>query len=264
MMRAAVRLATVALALAAALTAGRAAACDYPDGPPGSPEVTAEGEGIVWAAFSDATTRYAHGVLGDAIEAAGLRAMSRDAGPCELAVIHAEGPVFEDIAPRIADVTGDGRNDIVVVESDPELGAQLAVYALDERSPPRLRKIAASPHIGTRNRWLAPAGIGDLDGDGLVEIAWVDRPHLAGILRVWHFAPGGLTEVAAMPGFSNHRIGDAFITGGLRDCGDGAELILPDFGWQSVMRVRLRDGTLDAVPVARAANHATIDALLAC
>jgi hypothetical protein len=81
-------------------------------------------------------------------------------------------------------------------------------------SPPR--------RIGQRNRWLAPIGAADLDGDGRVEIAYVDRPHLARTLRVWRSRPGGtLTEIATATGLTNHRIGEAFITGGIRDARRG-------------------------------------------
>jgi hypothetical protein len=50
---------------------------------------------------------------------------------------------------------------------------------------PDVRLLAATPHIGSANRWLAPIGAADLDGDGRVEIAYVDRPHLARTLRIW-------------------------------------------------------------------------------
>jgi hypothetical protein len=107
---------------------------------------------------------------------------------------------------------------VVVVETDPDLGAQLAVYALRQGA---LVKAAATPHIGQRFRWLAPVGVADLNGDGVTDIAYVDRPHLAKTLRVWSWAPGGLTEIAALEGVTNHRIGDEVIWGGLRDCGRG-------------------------------------------
>ena len=88
-----------------------------------------------------------------------------------------------------------------------------------------LRLVAATPNIGQRNRWLAPVAAADLDGDGATEIAYVDRPHLARRLRIWRFEGGSLTEIAALPGLTNHRIGEAFITGGLRvGVGEGLTL----------------------------------------
>ena len=37
---------------------------------------------------------------------------------------------------------------------------------------------------------LAPLGAADLDGDGKIELAYIDRPHLAKILRIWRFDDG--------------------------------------------------------------------------
>ena len=169
--------------------------------------------------------------------------------------------VFEDIAPRVADVDGDGRAEAVVVETDPDEGAQLAVYALRGGA---VVKAAATQHIGQRFRWLAPAGIGDLNGDGITDIAYVDRPHLARVLRVWTWAPGGLTEIAALGGVTNHRIGDEVIWGGLRDCGDAPEIVVADGAFREVLAVRLEGGTLAARPLGLPATAAGFDTAMAC
>lgn len=183
----------------------------------------------VSAAYDEPTRRYPHGVLGDDVE---YGALVIHAGGQKVTVTLPQDRVFEDLSPRLADLNGDGSPEIVVVESQAQKGAQLAIYDLNGQ------KIAATPHIGTRNRWLAPAGIGDLDGDGFVEIAYVDRPHLAKTLRIWRFKHGTLTEIATLPGLTNHRIGEDFISGGLRDCGDRPELILASANWQRIISVR--------------------------
>jgi hypothetical protein len=169
--------------------------------------------------------------------------------------------VFEDVAPRVVDADGDGAPDIVVVESDVALGAQLAVYSLSRR---QLVKVAATPHIGMRHRWLAPVAVADLDGDSVVDIAYVETPHLGKRLRVWSWAPGGLTEIASLGGVTNHRIGEPFISGGLRDCGAGPEMMLADADWRSLVAVRLHDGALVSTPVAPLAGPEDFDAALAC
>jgi hypothetical protein len=130
-----------------------------------------------------------------------------------------------------------------VVESSTTGGARLAVYGHDRGT---LRAIAATPEIGRPNRWLAPAAIGDLDGNGTAEIAFVETPHLRGVLRIWTFAPGGLTEIAAATGFSNHRIGDDFISGGLRDCGTGPEIVTASLDWSRLLAARLEGDTITA------------------
>jgi hypothetical protein len=148
-------------------------------------------------------------------------------------VVLPQSLVFEDVAPRLWDVTGDGAPEVVVVESHQSKGARLAIY--DETG-----RIAQTPYIGQRNRWLAPVGAGDLDGDGQIEVAYVDRPHLAKTLRVWRLSNSKLVQVASLPGVTNHQIGWDYIVGGLRNCaGQRPELILADGGWRSVVAVQL-------------------------
>ncbi|MBF9058239.1 VCBS repeat-containing protein [Rhodobacterales bacterium HKCCSP123] len=207
------------------------------------------GQGPVAAWYEDPTTRYAHGVLGDAVEAGTLAVQTAPAPACRVARITLPpSEVFEDIAPRLADLDGDGRAEIIAVHSHRDRGARLAVYAVAPDGS-TLQLAAATPHIGRTNRWLAPLGAADLDGDGATEIAYIDRPHLARTLRVWRYLPAGpgqgtLTEVAALEGLTNHRIGEAFISGGLRDCGSGPEIITADASWSRVMATRLGSATL--------------------
>jgi hypothetical protein len=125
-----------------------------------------------------------------------------------------------------------------VVESDLSKGARLALY--DSKG---LR--AATPFIGRPHRWLAPIGAGDLDGDGKLEIAYIDRPHLAKTLRIWRLDGDSFTEVTARDGFTNHQIGWDHIAGGLRDCGDGPEMIVASADWSRLKALRF-DGTLTA------------------
>jgi len=202
----------------------------------------AAGPCVVSATYDAPTDRYAHAVLGDAIEYGALVMQTRAAEGEATRTVRVRLPesrVFEDIAPRLVDMDADGCAEVAVVESEQQTGAQLALYSGAGE------KIAATPHIGRRNRWLAPIGAADLDGDGRIEIAYVDRPHLAKTLRVWRFVEDTLVEVAALPGVSNHRIGWDYIEGGLRDCGDGPEMVLASGDWRHVVAVRF-DGELDA------------------
>lgn len=206
---------------------------------------------------------YPHRIMGSIREKAVL--VARDAGGREYKTdLRAAGQshnVFEDIAPRVVDVNGDGVSDVVVVETSQTEGAQLAIYGL-RRS--KLVKIAATPHIGKRFRWLAPVGISDLDGNGTIELAYVDRPHLAKTLRIWSWLPGGLTEIASIPDVTNHRIGDEVIWGGLRDCGEGPEMVLADGAFRQIVLIRftgdtIRKGLTNIRPTRR-----NFDRVLAC
>lgn len=209
------------------------------------------------ATYEGPTTRYPHGVLGDEVEYTTL-AVTLPGGRTLRATWDAP-VVFEDLAPRLTDLDGDGTPEIITVESHETLGARLALWRIDAGG---LAPLAATPWIGQRFRWLAPVGAADLDGDGATEIAYIDRPHLARILRVWRFQDGALTEVAALPGLTNHRIGEDFITGGLRDCGQGPEMLTADTGWTRVVATRLLpSGELAPRDIARFTPSAMADAL---
>lgn len=194
----------------------------------------------VAARYEGEVTRYPHGVLGDEIEYDTLVVTLSDGRVLRR---RWQAPlVFEDIAPRLWDVTGDGVPEVVTVESHADRGARLAIWEVRQGD---LQPLAATPFIGQRFRWLAPVGAADLDGDGAIEIAYVDRPHLAKTLRIWRYQNGTLTQVAAAEGFSNHRIGWDYIVGGLRVCGEGPEIVLPSGDWRHVMVVDLAAGSLE-------------------
>lgn len=226
------------------------------------------GGSLAW--YDGPTTRYAHGVLGDAIEATRLHAYSEAAlSSCgDQSVTLPEEMVFEDTAPRLVDLDGDAMPEILVVQSHQRLGAQLAVYRVANDGI-GIDLLATTPFIGRTNRWLAPIGAADLDGDGLVEIAYIDRPHLDRTLRVWRYVPGGLrgqdrlVEVAALGGLTNHRIGEDFISGGLRDCGTGPELITANADWSQVMATALSGTGLHSRALAPWSAE-TLAAAMAC
>lgn len=157
---------------------------------------------IAAAWLAGPTARYPHGVLGDRLEAARLVVDIRTGQR-----IHVELPparVFEDLEPRIVDLDGDGREEVLVVESDAALGAALAVYGVVDG---QLARIAATPFIGQANRWLNPLGTGDFSGDGRMDIALVATPHIGGILRLYRYTPPGLELFAEYRGVSTHAIG---------------------------------------------------------
>lgn len=185
------------------------------------------------ATFSEPTTRYAHGVLGDAIEWGALDLRLRDGTVKRITLPLSR--VFEDLEPRLIDVDLDGDVEAVVVESHQNTGGRLSIY--DETG-----LVAATPHIGRSNRWLAPIGGADLDGDGRIELAYIDRPHLAKTLRIWRFKDGKLSEVATQTGLTNHRIGEDFITGGIRTCAGQPEMITANAQWSRLIASSF-DGT---------------------
>ena len=153
---------------------------------------------IARAWLADPTSRYRHGVLGDAIEAGSLIIERRDGRRGILRL--GTDAVFEDIEPRITRI--DGAERIIVVKSYLERGSALAVI-----DPDTAAIVAETPPIGHPNAWLNPAGIADFDGDGAIDIAVVRQPHAVGRLELWSFLSGKLQKTADVPDVSNHVIG---------------------------------------------------------
>lgn len=218
---------------------------------------------ISQASYEQPTSRYRHGVLGDDIEYGGLKVVTAD---CNGTMHHHTATlpvtlVFEDLQPRLIDLDGDRHAEIITVESSASAGARLAVWGLKDN---QLIRLAATPYIGRAYRWLAPVGAADFDGDGRMEIAYIDRPHLAKTLRVWRYENHSLTQIAQRPGLTNHRIGEDFIGGGVRNCGQGVEMITADSSWSDVMATRLEADQLITVRLGRFRGSESFVKALAC
>ena len=235
------------MALSAAAQDGRAAAL---------------GE-VVAARFAQPTGRYAHGVFGDPLE---WGALVMALGPCtgcapprlrQVTIKLPQARVFEDTEARVADLDGDGHNEVIVVETDVQRGASLAIYDASG-------KRAATAFIGQSHRWLAPAGVGDFDGDGRIEIAFVDRPHLTRELVFLRYDRGALSEIARAAGFTNHRFGDARISGGLRRCGGRDSLILATADWARRVEVTLQGGVPQVADLGPLSRVQDLGAALVC
>lgn len=218
--------------------------------------------GIQSAWYDDATTRYAHGILGDAIEAGSLHAKTADGRTLSVTLETAQ--VFEDIQPRLADLDGDGRNEIITIRSHNQKGAQIAVYGVTDRAPNTLSLITSTPYIGQAYRWLSPVGIADFNKDGAMDIAYIDRPHLARILRVWSFRDGGLQQIAQASGLTNHSIGHSYITGGVQRCGADAAMITVDSNWTRLIKTSFKHGTLASEDIGPYTGAVSATAALNC
>lgn len=217
---------------------------------------------ILKAIYAEPTTRYDHGVLGDAVEWGALILSVDTCDGCAIRQMRKftirlpENRVFEDIAPRIIRDEF-GMTYVMVVESDLALGARLAIYTANGLA-------FATPFIGQSHRWLAPVGAHDLDGDGIPEIAYVEKPHLSRELKIWRFSETGLEFVTSLAGLSNHRIGEDYISGGIRDCGQGPEIVTADAGWRNVMATRLVAGRLVTQAIGAFTGKRSFAAALGC
>ncbi|MBW6418201.1 VCBS repeat-containing protein [Celeribacter sp. PS-C1] len=174
--------------------------------------------------------------------------------------------VFEDTAPRLHDFNGDGAPEVVTVVSGFVTGAWVQVWFLDDQA--RLIPAKASAPIGQRHRWLAIAGIADFDGDGVEEIAYVDRPHLKKelvLLPVDLSREGMLVPSARLSGLTNHHFGAGDIEGGVRWCPDETPVILTaDADWTQIVETRWQAGELVSTPVAPYDGPASFAPFLTC
>lgn len=224
-----------------------------------------QAETIVAAEYTEPTSRYAHGVLGDTIEHAGLR-VTLESGETR-DVFWPDTLVFEDTAPRLVDMDLDGAPEVITVESHEYFGARLAIWGLDANNA--LVAKATTEFIGAPYRWLAVAGAADLDGDGYVEIAYIDRPHLTKILTIYRYLPqpdgsAQLSLVGTKPDLTNHRIGERDIGGGIRSCDGTIEVITASGDWTRIMATSLENDTLTTRDTGPHFGRASLDNALSC
>ena len=173
-----------------------------PGGLPDGLIATAQNGDISEAWYGEPTRRYGHAILGDAVEAGALNV--RTAGGDVVTFRLPQTQVFEDRTPRLADLDGDGRMEIITIRASMTEGAAVTVYGLEAGG---LEQRATTDFIGRTNRWLNIAAITDLDGKPGLEIAHVRTPHIGGTLIVHAYRNGALKRIAALDGFSNHAIG---------------------------------------------------------
>ena len=215
--------------------------------------VTVGARNIQEAWLTRPTRRYDHAVLGDDIEAGGLAA--KDARGRKVELVLPETEVFEDRMARLVDLDGDGRDEMVVVHTRRDRGASLGVYAIrGARESERIVRLAESAPIGRTHRWLNPAVAADFDGDGRMELAWVETPHIGGTLKIARLEGTGddrrLVPVAELDGFSNHRAGSRVLQEAVTFDWDGdgrPDIILPDAERRRIRVVALKDGRLRTI-----------------
>ena len=159
------------------------------------------GATIDTAWYGNPTARYGHAILGDGIEGGSLVAIDADGNRFEhqLSVLE----VFEDITPRLDDLDGDGKTEIVTIISSVNEGASLGIFQIISG---KLQRVAQSPYIGRAHRWLNIAGIEHYSGAKTREVALVVTPHIGGRLDLFRFAENKLQRIASRQGYSNHVI----------------------------------------------------------
>lgn len=206
------------------------------------------------------TQEYRHFVLARNHEAKGFVALKSDGTSVTYTL--PSGLVFEDRVPRLADMTGDGHDEIILVMSSVSGGAALAIFEVQGTNA---RLLTQTPHIGLANRWLNPAGIADFDGDGRLDIALVQMPHLVKRLEVWTLNSSELVRTFAEDNVSNHRGGSPHqgLSAHFDFDNDGlADLIVPDGSRQNLRVISFASGTITDLASVRLSARADGDFIM--
>lgn len=156
----------------------------------------------VYAQYTNPTERYNHRVMGDGVEGEQLVVVV-DSVFYELKL--ADNYVFEDIRPRLFDVDQDGNLEIITIRTELSQGAGIMIYKIIND---QLQEYAYVPEIGQSSRWLNIVAMNDLDDDGVVELVWIQTPHIGGILKIAKIQPGELSILDELSQYSNHGYGD--------------------------------------------------------
>lgn len=193
--------------------------------------------------------RYDHAILGDGFEAGGLAV--KTAKGIRLEFLLDKTQVFEDRMARLVDLDGDGVPEIVAIQTSLEKGASVAVFGV---RGDKIERLAKTPYIGLSHRWLNIAAVADFDGDGKVELAWVQTPHIGGILKVARFEGKGdkrqLKTLDEIAGFSNHIIGSRELLQSVTFDWDGdglPDIILPGAARRTLQVVSMKGGKLEVI-----------------
>lgn len=164
--------------------------------------ITINEDQTVYAQYINPTERYIHRVMGDSVEGAGIVVVI-DSVFYELTL--PDNYVFEDIRPRLFDVDQDGNLEIITIRTEVSNGAGIAIYKVIDNA---LKEFAFVPEIGLSSRWLNIVAMNDLDEDGIIELVWIQTPHIGGILKVAKIQAGEMIVLDEKSQYSNHGYGD--------------------------------------------------------
>ncbi|HAM57982.1 MAG TPA: hypothetical protein DCQ64_22240 [Candidatus Rokubacteria bacterium] len=166
-----------------------------------------DGDGIPEAVvLSDPTERYAHGALGDGVEASSVTVLRLSPHGLSIRARHVvlAPAVIEDLVPILAPVGEGARPLVVVTRSSPQHGATVVVLGWNDRA---LQPLAEGPTLGQGQQWTHVLGAADLAGDGTTDIVAVRNPHIGGVLTAYRRRGGALVPVAQASGYSSHLFG---------------------------------------------------------
>ena len=195
--------------------------------------------------MTGASSRYAHGVLGDQIEGTSLTLVETEPEVAIVNTISTGIQVFEGAIPIWCDLDDDGDWEIVTTLSDAVDGARIVLF--NEAG----ERIAEGPSAERGYRWRHQLVAAPFGGGTEMFLADNLTPHLGGVTEFYRWdEEAGLVVVSSIGGYSTHTLGsrnlDRAITGDLD--GDGLlELLVPGQSGDVLGAFRLQEGAATLV-----------------
>jgi len=185
------------------------------------------------------TDRYAHGVLGDDLEASGVAIIETSPEFRVVETVTIDEPdVIEGISPIWTDMNNDGKRDIILTLSISQSGARIVAFSEDGVL------LAETPSIGNGYRWRHQIAVAQFEANKPPLLVSVRTPHIGGIVEFFQYENGKLDSVMEFKGFSTHSIGsrnlDSGIAGDFNN--DGVvELLVPDQSHENLGIISIND-----------------------
>jgi hypothetical protein len=192
--------------------------------------------------LAEPTGRYPHSSLGDNLEA--NVAVVVTVGVNEVQTIYRSGDdVIESIAPLLADVNGDGIDDVALIVSN-DREAWIVVASSSGGGV-----VATSDPVDRLLGWRQLVAVGPLGPNGETEIVEVLYPDANGSVRFLSVAGNELRVVATRTGYQSHEFGSRNLEQVLAadvDRDGHIEVIVPTLDRQNIAGVRHGpDGAVD-------------------
>ena len=151
--------------------------------------------------LTEPTTRYAHAIAGDELEAGQVTMVATRPSPrVVFNIVIPDDRVVEGIAPIWADLNGDGTREIIVTLSDAQNGAQVVVF--DEQG----HIVASGPAVGQGFRWRHQIAVAAFAPDGALSLAEVLTPHIGGVTGFYRWVGDELVIETTLDGYTSHVI----------------------------------------------------------
>jgi len=192
--------------------------------------------------LTGSTRDYAHGVLGDSVEAKGFAVIDLQAERVLTRKDVSSMGVIEQKGALLADLSGDSIPEITLTISNSSTGARVVSFALYGEN-----LYIGSP-IGKGFRWRHVFAAGKFE-DG-IKIVNVVTPHIGGTLELLTPSRGKLVRTASASAFSSHSIGSANLGMGLvmDATGDGKpEIFVPDTSKENIEIVAFRGNSASII-----------------